>query len=254
MTEHELRQRVCDKAKSWLGMCEPTTFRPIIDTYNSIVPLPRGYRMTYTDPWCAAFVSAVGWACGLSSIIFPECSCDRMVDLYKAAGRWAERKDAKPTYGDIVMYDWEADGEMDHVGIVVEIDERFVYVIEGNCSDAVQTTKREINWSKIRGYCLPDYAGAADTPTPTPTPEPTPKTCKPTVLYLTKGMTGAAVAAAQAALNFWGKAQDNPFTPLAIDGEYGDLTKNAVARFKSSNGMNPSNTDIGKKTWTKLLE
>lgn len=37
MTEHELRQRVCDKAKSWLGLREPTTFRPIMEQISGLL-------------------------------------------------------------------------------------------------------------------------------------------------------------------------------------------------------------------------
>ena len=74
------------QARSWIGRREADgTHRVIIDVYNSIVPLPRGYRMRYTDPWCAAFVSAVAQVWGLTGIVFPECACDPMIALYKAA-------------------------------------------------------------------------------------------------------------------------------------------------------------------------
>ncbi len=80
MTEQELRAKVIAQAKSWLGRKEADgSHRAIIDTYNRIKPLPRGYRMSYTDPWCAAYVSAVGAACGLTQIILPECGCDYMI-------------------------------------------------------------------------------------------------------------------------------------------------------------------------------
>ena len=66
--------------------------------------------------------------------------------------------------------------------------------------------------------------------------------------YLVRGDKGAAVAAAQAALNYRG------YNCGYVDGDFGAATAAAVASFKRDNGMNPSNTDIGKKTWTKLLE
>lgn len=87
MTEKELRAKVCAAAEKYLGAAEADGgHQPIIDLYNSIRPLPRGYRMRYADPWCAAFVSAVGAAAGLSEIILPECSCEAMIGLYQAAG------------------------------------------------------------------------------------------------------------------------------------------------------------------------
>jgi hypothetical protein len=70
MTEKEMRELVCKTAKAWLGRKESDgSHREIIDVYNRI-PLPGGYKLSYLDPWCAGFVSAVGAACGLSDIIY----------------------------------------------------------------------------------------------------------------------------------------------------------------------------------------
>ena len=45
VTEDGLRRKIVDQAKSWVGKKEADgTHRVIIDVYNSIVPLPRGYR------------------------------------------------------------------------------------------------------------------------------------------------------------------------------------------------------------------
>ena len=79
MTENELRARVCAQARLWLGRKEADgSHREIIDVYNQIVPLPRGYRLRYDDPWCAGFVSAVAQELGLTAWIFPECGCGPM--------------------------------------------------------------------------------------------------------------------------------------------------------------------------------
>lgn len=32
--------------------------KSIVDAYNSYLPHPRGYKLTYTDDYCAAMVSA----------------------------------------------------------------------------------------------------------------------------------------------------------------------------------------------------
>ena len=32
--------------------------KQIVDAYNSYLPHPRGYKLTYTDDYCAATVSA----------------------------------------------------------------------------------------------------------------------------------------------------------------------------------------------------
>ena len=168
MTEQELRRRVCDRAQGWLGCREADgSHRAIIDLYNRIRPLPRGYRMSYDDPWCAAFVSAVGAACGLTDTILPECGCEPMIALYQAAGRFEEADEASPRPGDLIFYDWgdpgagDCVGAADHVGLVTENDQDLLTVIEGNLSDAVGERKIYAGARFVRGYARPDYLSAA---------------------------------------------------------------------------------------------
>ena len=53
-TELELRKRVIDVMKGWLGYSEANgKFKEIIDIYNRQKPLPAGYKVKYTDEWCA---------------------------------------------------------------------------------------------------------------------------------------------------------------------------------------------------------
>lgn len=168
MTEMELRQRVVDVMKGWLGWSEKNgKFKAIIDLYNTQKPLPRGYRMRYTDEWCAATVTSAGMKAGLAGIILGECSCSRMVALYQAAGRWQEDDTYIPQPGDIIMYDWQDSGSgdnrgaPDHVGIVEQVSNNTITVIEGNKGKAVARRTLAVNGRYIRGYCLPDYASKA---------------------------------------------------------------------------------------------
>lgn len=177
MTELQLRRQLCDTARSWLGAKEADgSHRPIIDRYNAIRPLPGGLRLSYTDPWCAAFVSAVGEQCGLGKIVFPHCNCQAMIALYKAAGRWEEQDFAVPKIGDIIFYDWDDDGAgdcvgtADHVGIVTAVDGDLLTVVEGNRSDAVSERKLYAGARFIRGCGQPDYASLADDESAAPAP------------------------------------------------------------------------------------
>ena len=169
MTENQLRRSFCDAARSWLGAREADgSHRPIIDRYNAIRPLPDGVALGYGDPWCAAFVSAVGEQCSLGRIVFPHCNCQRMIALYKAAGRWEEQDFAVPRPGDLIFYDWDDDGAgdctgtADHVGIVTAVDGEVLTVVEGNRSDAVSERKLHVDARFIRGYGQPDYASLAE--------------------------------------------------------------------------------------------
>ena len=76
MTEQQLRQKVVNTARGWLGRRESDgSHRAIIDLYNAHTPLARGYQVQYTDAWCATFVSAVAIKCGLADIMPLECGC-----------------------------------------------------------------------------------------------------------------------------------------------------------------------------------
>lgn len=169
MTELELRNKVVEVMQDWLGWSEANgKFRAIIDLYNAQRPLPRGYRMGYSDEWCAATVTAAGIAVGLQDIILPECSCSRMLELYRARGQWVEEDSYHPRPGDIIMYDWQDSGRgddtgaPDHVGVVEAVEGPTITVIEGNRGEAVARRTLQAGGRYIRGWCLPDYASKAD--------------------------------------------------------------------------------------------
>ena len=115
MTEIELRNHVVVTAETYLGYKESNgSHKKIIDLYNSHRPLARSYPVKYTDAWCATYVSAVAIACGLTDIMPTECSCSKMVELYKKLGRWQESDNYVPQIGDVVMYDWADSGSGDN--------------------------------------------------------------------------------------------------------------------------------------------
>lgn len=180
MTELQIRQKVVETANQWIGVKKGSAaHKALVETYNTIKPLPRGYRLTTTDHWCAGYVSAVAVQSGESDIFALECSCTKMVALYKEMGRWEERDDYRPQIGDVPFYRWD-DGKdykttdqkknPNHVGIVVDTDGDAFTVIEGNrvINGVSQVAYRtmEVNGRYIRGFGLPNYASkaAADGP------------------------------------------------------------------------------------------
>ena len=171
MTEQQLRKKVVQIFESWLGWNEDNgKFKKIIDIYNGHKPLPRGYKVKYTNEWCATAVSAAFIKAGLSDIGLMECSCGRMIELYEKAGRWMENDSYVPKVGDVVMYYWkdgtnfattDCTGYPNHVGLVVGVFGQTVKVIEGNKGESVAYRELAVNGRYIRGYCLPDYASKA---------------------------------------------------------------------------------------------
>lgn len=167
------RQKIVDKAMSWLGCHEGDAIhKHIIDTYNAHNPA-QGYKVKYTDKWCAATVSAAAIECGYTDIIPTECSCNRMIALAQKMGIWQESDAYVPQKADIVMYDWDDNGIgdntgiPDHTGYVVSnpIANRFE-VCEGNKSDGVNLRSMSVNGKYIRGYITPKYDDNAAVVTP----------------------------------------------------------------------------------------
>lgn len=143
--------------ESWLGKNEyDGSHKEIIDIYNSHKPLARGYKVKYTDAWCATTVSAAFIKANAVDLLGgTECGVHELIDICKKKGIWKGR--IKPVRGDIIFFDWQPDGVGDHIGFVEKVDGNTVVTIEGNRLDAV--AKREIayNDKSIAGYARPKY-------------------------------------------------------------------------------------------------
>lgn len=161
------RERFVRQVKSCVGIFQGSDgHRAIIDTYNRINPLPRGYKMKYTDPWCAAFVSACGQSVNLvPHAIYPECSCYQMLREYQKANLWIEDDNYLPKEGDLVFYSWADNDEgdctamPDHVGVVVGygINSVSLDVVEGNYNKTVAFRNVPIGGRYIRGFATPAF-------------------------------------------------------------------------------------------------
>lgn len=153
---------VLNQAKSWLGCKESNgSHKQIIDVYNSYTPLPRNYKVKYTDSWCMTFVSACFIKAGLADLCPLECSCGKAIEKAKTMGIWVENDDITPNVGDLIMYDWDKkDGWPEHVGIVTSVSGSTIKVIEGNKSDSVAYRDIKVGNASIRGYVRPKYDGA----------------------------------------------------------------------------------------------
>ena len=156
--------QVIKQALKWEGKSETNgSFKEIIDLYNTQKPLPRGYKVKYTDEWCATFISALAVKLNCTDIIPTECSCQRMIEKFKTINCWIENENRTPSIGDIIFYDWQDDGKgdnkgwSDHVGIVIEVNDNKVTVLEGNYKNKVSRRIIKVNDKYIRGYGVPKY-------------------------------------------------------------------------------------------------
>ena len=261
MNEKDLRLNYVNTACSYSGCNEADgSHQLIVDMYNGIQPLPRGYRLSYSDAWCAAFVSAMAKLCGLLDIIPAECSCDRMIAKFKAAGRYQENKDYKAEVGDIIFYDWDKNSTSDHVGIIASVSGLTLKVIEGNISDKVGYRNIVVGDTKIKGFGLPDYASkAAGTSSGASSAVAAPSTttqvgnpggeCEVKLPVLRKGSKGNSVKALQLLLVGNGVSVGK----AGVDGDFGSATESALMSYQEKKGLTKDGI-AGPATWTALLK
>lgn len=159
------RQAMVAKMKSWIGKNEVDgSFREIIDIYNSHTPRARGYKLQYSDEWCAGTVSAPAIATGNTNAVPLEVSCHYMIEGAKAKGIWVENDSYVPQGGDIILYDWQDSGigdntgNPDHVGVVEYTSGGIIHVIEGNNGEKVARRELSVNGRYIRGFIVPKYS------------------------------------------------------------------------------------------------
>lgn len=243
------REKIVKQAQAWLGCKESDgSHRQIIDVYNADKPLPRGYKVSYTDAWCATFVTACAIKCGATDIIPKECSCNKMIELFKKLGCYVENDAYIPAPGDIMFYDWDDTGKgdnagvSDHVGIVEKVSGNTVTVIEGNYSNACKRRTMQVNGRYIRGYGVPKYTA------PTISAKSGVTVSLP---ILSKGSKGDSVKALQALLNGYGFTDANEKV-LAVDGSFGNATCYALKAYQTVKKLEVDGI-CGKNTWTSLL-
>lgn len=251
MTEKQLRDKVVDIMRGWLGSVRgDTKHKEILAVYNGNRPLPRGHKMSESEHYCATTASAAFIKAGLAGITVLECSASKMVELAKAKGIWVEDDAYVPKTGDIVIYDWQDNGKgdnkgvPDHVGVVEAVQGNAMSVIEGNRPVGyVARHALTVDGRYIRGYICPDYASAADPEPATPTA----KTAWVQMPVLRKGATGGYVKTLQILLNKYAKAG------LAEDGVFGSKTLVAVKAYQKSRKLSADGV-VGGLTWAQILK
>jgi GH25 family lysozyme M1 (1,4-beta-N-acetylmuramidase) len=154
--------------RGWIGLSKSNkSHKVIIDTYNSYLPHPRGYAVTYDDDYCDTTVSAAFVKAGNVDIIGGiECGVEEHVKKFIKEGIWIEDGSIVPQVGDIICYNWDTgvqpnNGFSDHIGIVesINLGGKSFTTLEGNMLGGV-VGRRTVNVGDgyIRGFARPKYA------------------------------------------------------------------------------------------------
>ena len=157
------KPKMLEVMRSWVGIKSKNNgHKKIIDLYNSYKPLPRGYKMKYSDAWCDATISAAAIASGNVDAVGRECGVPSHITIFKNKKIWIEDGTITPRPGDIVVFAWSKSKQPNnasgsHIGIVESVSKGQITTIEGNCSNMVKRRTMKVGWGYIRGYARPNY-------------------------------------------------------------------------------------------------
>ena len=152
-------------ARQYIGINEFQK-KQLMDYYNSkVYPLidnDRKYKIQPNDNWCAMFCSAIAHKIGRTKDNFPfEVSVFYMTRNAKRMGIFTTDLN-KAQVNDLVVYDWKADGTLNHVGILQEIGKDYIKVLEGNYSKTVKVRTVKMPNSEVYGYIKLNIGNDAD--------------------------------------------------------------------------------------------
>ena len=179
------------------------------------------YGLNY-NPWCAMFVSWCANQVGIPEDIIPKfAGCTTGFRQMTNMGITTKDK-IVPEKGDLIFFDWDNTGDYDHVGIVTHTDDEYVYTVEGNHDDNVDTYRYAFNAYYIAGYAKPKYNEE-------PKPEPS---YDEVVLKYQKA---------------WNKVYGTPNYHLEEDGIFGPETEKSKNKVYLKKGM--KNDLVGWCQW-----
>lgn len=187
------------------------------------------------DEWCAIFISWLANQVGILNNLIPkECYVPTMVEWFKNKLQFKARG-VFPQKGDIIFFDYNANGTPDHVGIVEKLESGVITTIEGNKSKMVQRCTYNVNNSGIYGFGIVLY--------------PEENNSSNEIIYSTikKGSKGNLVKIAQEKLIE--KGYELPI--YGADGDFGTETETAVKKLQQD-AMITVDGIIGPDTWSVL--
>ena len=218
--------------------------------------------------WCDMFVDWLFFKlCGNDAVAAQEmicqtgpygAGCTNSAQYYKQQGRFFE---SGPKPGDQIFF-WASDKSyVAHTGLVVDVDDTYVYTIEGNTSGAsgvvangggVCNKRYALNYSRIYGYGRPKYeketGNGSTTSAPATTTTQKEEGFEVKMKTLSLGSKGKQVKTLQALLIGYGFSCGG----AGVDGEFGKATLAAVRAFQDKHNLDPDGC-VGPKTWAKLL-
>jgi hypothetical protein len=149
---------ICNVAKTQVG------YRESGDNYTEY---GRWYgRQSY---WCNVFVSWCAYVAGVPTSVFPKLpsASGSYYSTLPAVGADCFKFGSKPVQAGDVLFSCTCSGGfgcIDHVGLIVDVDDQYIYTVEGNMSDTVKALTYPVstgysahNRARINYIARPNY-------------------------------------------------------------------------------------------------
>jgi peptidoglycan hydrolase-like protein with peptidoglycan-binding domain len=216
--------------------------------------------------WCDVFVDCMFYLAygdaGRKMLYQPERSLGAGCKYSRRYYEQNKRLFDEPKPGDQIFF-WPKNhidsSSVQHTGLVVSVDAKYVYTVEGNSSNEVRQKKYALTEKTIAGYGRPNWGDGvvAPAPKPDPQPNPEPKPENPTPTLKKDVVNKEAVKKMQERLNLHGKETNYALlgrtNPLDADGDFGNYTDSAVRAFQKGKGLTIDGI-CGPKTWAELIK
>ena len=181
----DMKMDIIAIAKSQVGYTEDETGTVYGAWYTK--QTNSSYDFT-TAPWCAMFISWCANKAGIGSDIIPTTSLSKYsASVFKNNGLWKNPTGYTPQAGDLIYFVYGDSDEINHMGLVIEVNDKKVTVCEGNktsLNGGVGISTYLLDNPSIKGYASPQYKNSTNSsaspsasvkPSATVTPSPSVK-------------------------------------------------------------------------------
>ena len=252
MTIEQAKEKVVSVARAEVGYHEGANNWTKYADDHDIIRLYGSSKQNLA--WCGTFANwvymkAFGYSIGSRLTYGGSAACNNAAQLYKNHGAFTRT----PQLADQAFY--YISGGINHTGIVVDIQDRAFYAVEGNYSDKVSLVRHNIYGSDVAGFGRPNWKLVQENDLTDG--KETVSAEKPDKLNLEDhslilpvlryGSKGVAVTLWQTLLTM------RNFPCGEIDGDFGALTQAATFRLQEWSKISVDGV-VGNESWTASLK
>lgn len=158
-----VKDKFIEIVKSQIGVAEKGHNNIKYNTWYYGKPVQDRNSSSATYAWCGVFISWCANEAGIPESIIPKTASSRAyANWYNDRGQYTKYKSSyTPKVGDLIFIDWQKKrggiSTIDHVGIVIAVEDGKVITVEGNFSNKVSCNTYSLNDRSITGYATPSY-------------------------------------------------------------------------------------------------